>query len=368
MHVLPNGLTVFLEPCPAIPVVALQAWIHVGSAQERSHEAGISHLVEHMLFKGTRRRGVGELAMEIEAAGGDINAWTEFNNTGYHVVIASRFFDTGLDVLSDALQRPSFDPVELERERLVVLEEMQQGEDSPHRVNFHQLFGQVFRQHPYGRPVIGRRETVQSITRKDLVAFHRRWYTPGNTNFIIVGDFEPTEALQKVRRAFRLRSKPKPPLRSFSEPDQRAPRVAVKTAEVREAYLLAGFHIPGIRHEDAPVVDLAATLLGQGDSSRLHRRVLRQQQLATDVSAFSYTPHDVGVMTVGASVVPDQLREATAAILTETYRLGFEAVEDEELHKAYVLLESNTIHQRETVQGQARRIGYYAYAVGDPDY
>ncbi|MFH2007322.1 MAG: pitrilysin family protein [bacterium] len=367
-HVLPNGLTVFLEPSPAIPVVALQAWIRVGSAQERSREAGISHLLEHMLFKGTRRRGVGELAMEIEAAGGDINAWTEFNNTGYHVVIASRFFDTGLDVLSDAVLRPSFDPVELERERLVVLEEMQQGEDSPHRVNFHQLFGQVFRHHPYGRPVIGRRETVQGITRQDLVAFHRRWYTPGNTTFIIVGDFEPTEALQKVRRAFRIRPRPVPPLRTFSEPAQRAPRVVVKAADVRDAYLLAGFHVPGIRHADTPAIDLAATLLGQGDSSRLHHRVLRQQQLVTDVSAYSYTPHDEGVMTVGASVIPDRILEATAAILTETYRLGFEGVAEEELRKAYVLLESNTLHQRETVQGQARKIGYYAYAVDDPGY
>jgi zinc protease len=367
-HVLSNGLTVYLVPSKNVPVVALQAWIRVGSALESEAEAGISHMVEHMLFKGTRRRGVGEIALEIEAAGGDINAWTEFNNTAFHVVIASRYFETGLSVLADALQHPSFDGEELERERQVVLEEMQQGEDSPHRVNFHQLFDLAFQRHPYGRPVIGRREAVLALTRRDLLDFHRRYYAPSNMRFVVVGDIDPDRALRQIRRAFRSKRRQVPRCPSFREPLQRRPRLAIRDAAVLEAYLLLGFHVPGIRHEDAPALDLAATLLGQGESSRLHRRVLRELQLVTDVSAYAYTPHDEGLMTVGATVYPDRLAEAVDALLEETYRLGFDEVADEEIHKAFVLLESNTVLQRETVQGQARKLGYYAYAMGDPGY
>lgn len=367
-HVLSNGLTVYLVPCKEVPVVALQAWIRVGSALESESEAGISHVVEHMLFKGTRRRGVGEIALEIEAAGGDINAWTDFNNTGYHVVIASRYFQTGLDVLADALQHPSFDAAELDRERQVVLEEMQQGEDSPHRVNFQQLFELAFSKHPYGRPVIGRRDSVLAITRKDLQDFHRRWYAPNNLRFIVVGDFEPSEALKKIRQAFRSKRRNVPRRPHFVEPPQERPRLAIGAAAIRDAYLLLGFHVPGIGHPDAATLDLAATILGQGESSRLNQRVLRDRQVVTDVSAYAYTPHDEGLMVVGATASPDRLCEATDALLGETYRLAFEEVSDEEVRKAFVLLEGATVLQRETVQGQARRVGYYAYAVGDPSY
>lgn len=367
-HVLSNGLTVYLEPCPDVPVVALQAWIRVGSALETQAQAGISHVVEHMLFKGTRRRGVGEIALEIEAAGGDINAWTEFNNTGYHVVIASRYFETGLDVLADALQHPSFNATELDRERQVVLEEMQQGEDSPHRVNFHQLFGLAFQKHPYGRPVIGRRESVEGLTRKDLVDFHRRWYTPANMRFVVVGDVDPERALGQIRRAFRARGRKPVRVRRFVEPPQRSPRLAVQGAAIQDAYLLAGFHVPGLNHADVPALDLAATLLGQGESSRLNQRILRERALVTDASAYAYTPHDEGMFTVGATTAPEKLTQAVDALLEETYRLGFEEVSDEEIQKAFVLLESNTALQRETVQGQARKLGYYAYATGNPNF
>jgi len=367
-HVLPNGLTVYLVPCRDVPVVALQAWVGVGSALEKEAEAGISHVVEHMLFKGTRRRGVGEIALEVEAAGGDINAWTDFNNTGYHVVIASRYFETGLDVLADALQHPTFDRAELDQERQVILEEMQQGEDSPHRVNFHQLFDLAFREHPYGRPVIGRRESVNAIGRKDLRDFHRRHYAPGNMRFVVVGDFDPDRALGQIRRAFRTKRRAVPRRRRFVEPSQARPRLAIRAVAVQDAYLLMGFHVPGIGHPDAPALDLAATLLGQGDSSRLSQRVLRERQLVTDVSAYAYTPHDEGLVIVGATASPGRLTKAVDAVLEETYRLAFDQVSDDELHKAFVLLEGATLLQRETVQGQARKVGYYAYAVGDPDY
>src|SRR6478672_7185402 len=162
---LPNGLRVVLQENHAAKVVAFQAWVAVGSADESPEIAGIAHVFEHMLFKGTARRGVGQIAQEVEAAGGEINAWTSFDQTVYHLVLASRFFDTGLDILADAIQHSSFDPAELERELKVVLEEIKQGEDNPSRVITQELFKTAFTKHPYRRPVIGFEKVVRTFTR-----------------------------------------------------------------------------------------------------------------------------------------------------------------------------------------------------------
>ena len=161
---LPSGLTVLTEENHAAPVAALQIWVKVGSADEREGEAGLAHLHEHMLFKGTSRRGPGEIAREIEGAGGEINAWTSFDETVYHVVTASRFFEQGLDVLADALTSASFDPLELSREIEVVCEEIKRSEDSPSRKVSKELFSAAYARHPYGRPVIGTEASVRSFT------------------------------------------------------------------------------------------------------------------------------------------------------------------------------------------------------------
>ncbi len=144
LYSCPNGLTVVLQENHAAKVVAFQAWVSVGSADEPPELAGIAHVFEHMLFKGTKKRGVGQIAREVEAAGGDINAWTSFDQTVYHLVLASRFYETGLDILADALQNSSFDPEELDKELKVVLEEVKQGEDNPSRVATQALFATAY--------------------------------------------------------------------------------------------------------------------------------------------------------------------------------------------------------------------------------
>ena len=189
---LPNGLKVILKEQHSSPVVALQAWVGVGSADEPEEVAGIAHVFEHMLFKGTARRGVGAIAREVESAGGDINAWTSFDQTVYHLVLASRFADAGLDIITDALRNSSFDPTELARELRVVLEEVKQGEDSPSRVVTQALFSSAFAKHNYRRPVIGYTRTVERFTRKTLVEFFRAWYVP-NTPRSSVAAASPTD-------------------------------------------------------------------------------------------------------------------------------------------------------------------------------
>jgi zinc protease len=373
---LPNGLSVVLQENHAAKVVAFQAWVAVGSADEPPELAGIAHVFEHMLFKGTARRGVGQIAHEVEAAGGEINAWTSFDQTVYHLVLASRFFDTGLDILADALQNSSFDPVELERELKVVLEEVKQGEDNPSRVATQALFGSAFTRHPYRRPVIGYTKTVKSFTRERLLDFFHRWYVANNVTLVVVGDFETKRAQTAIAAAFGgMAGRPLASPRATEarkEPVQKAPRAKVVTQDVRETQLSVAFHIPGIHHDDTAALDLLAIILGQGDSSRLTLSVKRRSQLVTDAFAYAYTPRDPGLLVAGATLPPEQLEPALGALLEETFRMRHEEVTDEELRKAKAIIESDAVYQKETVQGQARKLGFFETVGGgigwEPEY
>jgi zinc protease len=367
-YTLPNGLKVILVESHASPVVTFQAWVGVGSADEPSEVAGIAHVFEHMLFKGTARRGVGQIAREVESAGGEINAWTAFDETVFHLVLASRFFDTGLDIIADGLQRSSLDEAELRRELKVVLEEIKQGEDNPSRVATQTLFGTAFARHPYKRPVIGSVKTVQALTRDAVVDFYQRWYVANNVTLVVVGDFDPAKARARIEAAFggfRQRPLQRP---ERKEPEQRALRGAVVARDVRETQLAMSFHIPGLRHEDTGALDVLGIVLGQGESSRLNLEVRRNRQLVTDVYAYAWTPRDPGVLAVGASMPPAQLDAASRAILEQVYRLAHDEVSQEEIDKARTIIESETVYQKETVQGLARKVGFFETVAGDLAY
>ncbi|RMG60480.1 MAG: insulinase family protein, partial [Deltaproteobacteria bacterium] len=154
-YTLENGMTVVMKENHLSPIVAVQVWVKAGSATEPPEYAGISHVLEHMAFKGTKKRGVGEIAKEVEALGGDINAYTTFDHTVYHITISSRYLENALEILADTLENSVFDEKELRKEVEVVLEEYRMNEDDPDRVSTKLLFSTFFRKHPYGRPVIG---------------------------------------------------------------------------------------------------------------------------------------------------------------------------------------------------------------------
>src|SRR5207249_2714657 len=208
---------------------ALQVWVRVGSADELPGEAGLAHLHEHMLFKGTARRGPGEIARTIEGCGGEINAWTSFDQTVYHVVVASQFLAQGLDVLADAITSAAFDPDELRREIEVVCEEIKRSLDSPTRKLSKELFATAFTRHPYGRPVIGSEESVRSFTREGILRFYRRWYKPENTVVVVVGDVREAEARELATSLFVYPPGPfEAAPRRLPEPRREAPLARLK--------------------------------------------------------------------------------------------------------------------------------------------
>src|SRR3990170_703173 len=226
---LGNGLTVVIRENHSSPVVAVQVWVKAGSTTEPEEHAGMSHILEHMAFKGTKRRGPGQIAREVEGLGGEINAYTSFDQTVYHITISGRYLENALDILADTLGDSVFDADELAREKEVVLEELRMNEDNPGRVNSKALFREAFQVHPYGRPVIGYADTIRKATRKDLVSYFTRYYYPGNMVLVITGDVDPVKARPMVERTFgSMKGHAAPPEKRPAEPPQKGIRVKIK--------------------------------------------------------------------------------------------------------------------------------------------
>src|SRR3989338_5017113 len=196
---LRNGIPVFVVESHASAVVSIHAVVTRGSVHEPAGLAGISHFLEHSLFKGTKRRKVGQIALEIETHGGEINAFTSFEETAYYTTLASRYFAEGLDVIADAVTRPTFDPIEMEKEKEVILEEIKRAHDSPHRVQSMNLWKTAFAGTPYGRPVLGFESTVRKITARTLRSYFDRNYHAGTLSLFVVGDIDRDRVHQLAR-------------------------------------------------------------------------------------------------------------------------------------------------------------------------
>ncbi len=366
---LPNGLRVLVHEDHFAPVVALQAWVQVGAADEHDREAGVAHVHEHMLFKGTARRGVGQIAAEVESAGGHINAFTTPDHTVYHLVLAERHFGTGLDILSDALRNSTFDPDELARELKVVLEEWKRSEDMPVSRGYAELFRKTFQRHPYGRPVIGWRKTIESFDQAMVLDFFRRWYLPNNTVLVIVGDVRVADTRRLVTKTFgpwkrgviRRRSRP-------VEPAATRPRFAAIDMRVQEHQLILGFPIPGAAAPDTVALDLVSYILAGGESTRLVQSLEAEKELANSISASAYTPPDPGLFVILASLERRKIKRAAREIMTELARMRNELVSPADLARARDNLESEFVYRKESVQGRARLLGYSQCVFDDADY
>jgi len=364
--VLDNGLTVLLQENHSAPVVALNMWVKVGSIYEEDAEAGIAHVYEHMLFKGTMTRGVGEIAQEIEGSGGDINAYTSFDHTVYHITLASRFLSTGLAVMADAIQHSSFDPDELRKEQEVVLEEIKRGEDMPNRKLTEALFAASYQCHPYRRSVIGSEQTVKSLSREQILNFFHIWYVPNNMTLVITGDFDAMAVLPQIQAAFRYFAAQRLPMLQIpSEPSQRQLRVALLGDDIQETLLDMAYHVPGVLHRDSYAIDLLSYILGGGESSRLYQTVKAEQELVHAIYTYPFLPKDPGLLVISATLEQEWWRDTLTGILAEVERVQRHGVSTAELDRAKRNLESEFIYQRETVQGQASQLGYFDAVLGD---
>ncbi|MEN8180912.1 MAG: pitrilysin family protein [Myxococcota bacterium] len=356
---LANGLELLVQESHASPVAEVEVWARVGSADERAEEAGLAHFHEHMLFKGTSRRGVGEVAGEVEGVGGHINAYTSFDTTVYHATVPSESTGVALDVLADAVRDPLFDPEEIEREVEVVLEEIRRSEDSPHSVLGNAVFAEVYRRHPYRAPILGTMESVAGFDRDRVRAFFERWYQPGQLFVVIAGDVETAEVVEAVRAAFPDAPGRGPERSRPAEPESRDFRPLVLSRPFERASLDLCLRSVPLSHADAPALDLLGFILGEGDSSRLVRRVKEQEERVDRIDAYSYTPLDPGLFGITADLDPERTAEAVESCVRELERLREERVSEQELEKARANFLASEYFERESVTGLARKIGCF---------
>ncbi len=363
---LDNGLTVIIEEEHSAPVVAVQMWVRVGSADETDDEAGIAHVFEHMLFKGTKKRGLGQIAREVESAGGSINAFTTYDHTVYHLTLPSRRLSTGLDIISDAIQNSAFDPKELKKELEVVLEEIRMNEDSPGRKLYKVVLGEAYKVHPYGRPIIGFEKTVKSFTRDKILAFFRKWYVPNNMTLVVVGDLDKKKTLEEIKNLYRnFKRGPDPHKPRPAEPEQTETRAVIVPQPIVETRLAAAFHIPELKSPDTYTIDVLASILGEGETSRLYKRIKIKDRLVHSISAYAMTPKEPGIFLVTANLEAKKVNDTLTEVMEEIERLKSEGPAPEELERAKLGLESSFVYSRETMSGRADQLGYYETAAGD---
>ncbi len=368
LHQLNNGLTLVLLPSQLAPVIAMQAWVSVGSADETPKQAGLSHVMEHMLFKGTARREVGGIARDVESAGGEINAWTSRDNTVFHLVMPSRYADVGIDVLADALQHSRLDADELEREREVILEEIRQGKDEPLRALAQNMFAGAFEHHPYRNPVIGTSETVAQFTRKDLVRFRDRWYRARNMALVVAGDFEPEAMKRKLAKSFSgLSDAPGPQRRAHSKKQSKG-TTNLDTADLSYSQAALSFRAPRVESASCAALDLLTIVLGQGESSLLASELVRGRELCRSTYSYLHALQDSSLVVVGATTDPGKLLGTLPRLGRLIQDLRTNLVSAAELAKAKHAIEADTIYQRQTAEGAAQIAGSYLALTGDPDF
>lgn len=360
-EVLPNGLTVVAAEMRGSDVVTINAWVKVGSRDETDEMTGAAHFVEHLLFKGTRRRAPGAMSREVERIGGQLNASTSFDFTQYYIVAPGRFFDPLLDLQADALMHSTFDPAEVERERTVVLQELALVDDSPARSAYIQLYAVLYPTHPYRRPVGGRRESVGRMTRDALYDFYRAHYGPANVTLIVTGSIAPGEAVAGARRAlggWRRPVRPRAPV-PVDAPPAEVRRVAVER-DVRTATILLGWIGAEVRNPDHYALDVLAVILGRGRAARLTRSLRDRQQLVQSVGAGFGTSLDPGLFVISATADPAQAGRVEQAVLAELAAVQADGVTDEEMERAKTLIEMETRVGQHTSRGYAVALGYAA--------
>ncbi len=364
-EVLPNGLTVLLCESKIAPVAEIQLWAKVGSADERPFESGLAHFHEHMLFKGTERRAVGDVAGDIEGAGGRINAYTSFDVTCYHATLPSDQLEAGVDVLTDALLHSTFVAEEIDREIEVVLEEIRRSEDSPTQVLGQAVFAECYRKHPYRAPILGTRDSVESFNRERVQAFYERWYTPDNLIAVAVGDFDATRLIEQLEAAFEGRPRGSVERSRAVEPPQAERRIVVCARPFERVNMEISYPGVSLRDPDCAAIDLLAFILGNSESSRLNRRVKERDRLVDRIDAYSYTPMDPGITSVSIGTDAERALDAIAAAVREVERLRVEAVSKEELERARINFLTAEHFERESVTGMAQKLGGFHATAGD---
>ncbi len=334
IHTLPYGLRVLVEERPYTHSVSLGCFVGVGSGYETRPICGISHFIEHMLFKGSARYPTPKLLSDaIEGIGGVLDAYTDFDSTVYYAKVADIHFDRALDVLSDMLLHPCFNPKDVEKERRVITEELRETADMPSDLVHVLLDKAMWGDQPMGRDIAGDEQSVAAITEEAIRAHWQRYYTPHNIIISVAGNVRAAEILPRIEQAFTGLPEGTPGAFLPSEPPQPGPAAHLLPDDSEQGNWVLGFPGIGQRDPDRRAMHVFDTVLGGGMSSRLFQEIREERGLAYTVGSYTREHHDAGKWIVYGSVEPERLHECIAATLEQLRDALRRGITDEELQR-----------------------------------
>jgi zinc protease len=360
LHTLPNGLTVVINVDRSAPVASLQAWCATGSIHEGEWMgAGLSHILEHMLFKGTETRPAGEIARQIQDQGGMINAYTSFDRTVYWIDVPASGAMGALDILADAMLNSTLPEDEYAKEQEVIRREFAMGFDDPNREGMKLMLRTVFGESPFRHPVIGYLDVYNKLTREDVMAYYKARYVPNNLTFVISGDVDARAVLDRLTELFA--GSPRAaiePVFVASEPEQLGRRDAHEEfAGTELTRLNLAWRIPGLDHPDTPALDVLGEILGSGRSSLLNQELRESRRIVHHVGAGMFSLQTDGVFVVQAVSDPDKREEAESAALEVINRTANGGISKDELNRAKRSLVAGQLSQLQTARGRASDLG-----------
>jgi len=360
VETLPNGLTLILKHNPALPIASIQVWVGVGSINESERNNGVSHFLEHLVFKGTRRFDVRAISERIERHGAVLNAGTSRDYTMYYSDIPTAGLVDALEVLYELVAEAVFPEDEMERERNVVVEEIKRRDDSPGDVLFDIFNEMLFVETPYRFRILGSEDVIRTISRNEIMAYYRTWYQPGNMTVCVAGDFDEVSLRAHILRTFgtmRPVDAP-PPLPSLCEPS-RPDATRIQQANVQQTYFLCGFLGP---HPDDPLQyagDVLSLALGEGISSRLYRRLRERERLVYEIDTGYYTHRGNSFFYISGVCDRENLDRAVGVMREELAAIAVSGIAPEELERAREMMQTRWSFSNETNHAQASNLAWW---------
>lgn len=356
--VLKNGLRIVLVPMKGNKTVTAMILVEAGSNYETKEKNGLSHFLEHMCFKGTKKRTCADITFELDAVGAESNAFTGNEYTGYYTKAHSKRLPVLLDVLSDVYLNSTFPAEEMEKEKGVIIEEINMYEDMPHRKVWEVLESLLYGDTPAGRPIIGPRENIRAMKQEDFVNYHRAHYHPQSTVVVIAGGFEPKKALALVKKQFADMKPGKKEGKGKVKEIQKEPAVKVFEKKSDQSHLVLAFRTIGLAHEDRRKLGMLSNVLGAGMSSRLFKRLRDELGICYYVRASHDTYTDHGYLAISAGVANNRLEEAVKTIVEEIQKVKKELVSADEMKKVLSFTTGHLVMSHESSDSNADLYGF----------
>ena len=355
---LPNGQTVVVQEVHSNPIVTIDTWVRTGSINETDTNSGVSHFLEHLFFKGTKKHPVGEFDRILESKGAVVNAATSKDFTHYYITIPSAYFDLALELHADMLTNPQIPRKELEQERKVVLEEISKDANTPAKIVFNNLNEMLYQNHPYKRKVIGSSQVISTIRREEILDYFNKYYSPSNMVTVVVGDVDTQQVLEKVANAFSSEVKKSPKKIFKKEHSLFSQKRKIEYLDAQSGYMTMGFRGESISDNDIYALDVLAQILGGGRSSKLYNNIKEQKGLAFSISAFNGSFKDDGIFYINTNFIHTNLDKLEKAIFDEIEYIQKYGITEEELNLAKKTIEQDTYIKRESTSDISTEIGY----------